>query len=676
MCQLCQKVVPYANGCLYPAGDEANSLPDTGSMPFTAIAASPGRSPVDAITWGYQAPTSIDVYFVPGDATVVENSFGNATQTSAGWSAFERKQAMEAFQTFEAVANVDFNITTNPNSAEFFLIESKDADSALGYWAVGGGVITVNGATRSLDGWGVFYTGGTGWTPQSLEQGGFGFITLIHEIGHGLGLAHPHDGGGTSSVMAGVSRPFNDRGDFDLNQGINTTMTYNDGWQTAPHGNVPSLSYGYQGTPMALDIAALQAAYGANMSTNAGNTTYALPDTNGTGTFYQAIWDAGGMDRIIASGSKDATIDLRPATLAYEPGGGGHVSYAKGIFGGFTIAADVVIEQAEGAAGDDTLIGNDAANRLSGGGGNDTLLGGHQNDTLQGGAGFDRLEGGAGNDLLNGGGLGDRLIGGGGQDRLYGDDGGDRLFGGSGNDLLGGGSGADEAFGQGGNDTLEGGAGHDLLSGGANGDLLTGGDGADTLRGDGAGDRLFGGNGDDQLYGGTGSDRLFGQFGNDELFGEDGNDLLLGQGGADFLRGGAGNDRLEGGDLSDNLGGDTGDDILIGGAGADRIFGGGGHDTLTGGFGDDRLSGQLGADVFIFKPGHGHDVITDFKKGDAGDMLDLRAFGSGFSKAEDILTTASADPLGVRLTTQSGESSILLTGISLETLTSDDFLFA
>ena len=37
-----------------------------------------------------------------------------------------------------------------------------------------------------------------------LEQGGFGFITIIHELGHALGLAHPHDKGGSSSVFPGV----------------------------------------------------------------------------------------------------------------------------------------------------------------------------------------------------------------------------------------------------------------------------------------------------------------------------------------------------------------------------------------------------------------------------------------------------------------------------------------
>ena len=121
-------------------------------------------------------------------------------------------------------------------------------------------------------------------------------------------------------------------------------------------------------------------------STATGNDIYTLKDVNGPGIFYQSIWDAGGIDQIVYDGARDATIDLRAATLAYEEGGGGRVSYAYGIYGGFTIANGVTIENARSGSGNDTLIGNDAANLLVGGAGNDTLDGGGGNDTLIGGA--------------------------------------------------------------------------------------------------------------------------------------------------------------------------------------------------------------------------------------------------------------------------------------------------
>jgi serralysin len=150
----------------------------------------------------------------------------------------------------------------------------------------------------------------------------------------------------------------------------------------------------------ALDIAVIQDKYGVNEEWATGDDTYTINDFNGAGNYYSTIWDAGGSDRIAYDGSADATIDLRPATLQYEDGGGGWVSYAWGLYGGFTIANGVTIENARSGSGNDTLTGNDAANRLESGAGNDLLSGGAGNDILIGGAGEDTLTGGTGADIF------------------------------------------------------------------------------------------------------------------------------------------------------------------------------------------------------------------------------------------------------------------------------------
>ena len=66
---------------------------------------------------------------------------------------------------------------------------------------------------------------------------------------------------------------------------------------------------------------------------------------------------------------------------ATQVGGGGFVSYAYGIYGGFTIANGVVIENATSGGGNDTLVGNAAANVLNGGAGADRMTGGAGKDT-------------------------------------------------------------------------------------------------------------------------------------------------------------------------------------------------------------------------------------------------------------------------------------------------------
>src|SRR5205814_2028738 len=130
--------------------------------------------------------------------------------------------------------------------------------------------------------YGIFNYNSVSW--NNLQPGGDGFVTLVHEVGHGLGLAHPHDGGNHSdaTVFPGVTSPFGDYGDYGLNQGIWTTMSYNPGWPSEfpSHTN---LSYGWQATPMALDIAAIQTLYGPNTTTALGDNVYTLPTVNSTG---------------------------------------------------------------------------------------------------------------------------------------------------------------------------------------------------------------------------------------------------------------------------------------------------------------------------------------------------------------------------------------------------------
>ncbi|HEU0099564.1 MAG TPA: M10 family metallopeptidase C-terminal domain-containing protein [Allosphingosinicella sp.] len=304
--------------------------------------------------------------------------------------AFERAAVMTALGEFEKVADVVYLVVTDRAQADF---------TYTSYIGTPGPGVSLLGSMSPPDepdeGLAQFNSGDERWNAINLAQGGFSFVTLIHEFGHGHGLAHPHDNGGHSGIMNGVVAEGAGvadytTGDFDLNQGVFTMMSYEDGWQTSPYGNAPTdVGYGYLGGLMAFDIAAIQDKYGVNEDHATGNDTYVLKDVNAPGTYYSSIWDGGGTDEIVYSGSRDANIDLRQATLQYEVGGGGFVSYAYGIFGGFTIANGVTIENATSGGGNDTLRGNAAANRLDAGAGSDILQGDGGADLLIGGAGAD-----------------------------------------------------------------------------------------------------------------------------------------------------------------------------------------------------------------------------------------------------------------------------------------------
>ena len=319
----------------------------------------------------------------------------------------EISAALRVFQGYSAVVNVTFTVVDDPAQADLVMVNREDPTTfdGRGTYArpteING--VTYNTALLEL-------VINLPWmTDGGFAPGTYGYHVLVHELGHILGLTHPHeDGSGTAYVPGafyGIFPGGFQYGDFALDQGVYTGMSYlpgfseKDGHPTDADGlAIPyfplSTEYGGPETPMAVDIGALQEIYGANTTTATGNDTYVLPDANVLGTDV-AIWDNGGTDTIAAASTdtRGVTIDLRAATLDYDNLGGGAVSWARGVQGGFTIAHGVVIENAVGAAGDDLLIGNEVANRLDGGAGNDQLAGG---------AGDDRLFGGAGNDHLYG----------------------------------------------------------------------------------------------------------------------------------------------------------------------------------------------------------------------------------------------------------------------------------
>ncbi|MFT4742071.1 MAG: serralysin [Yoonia sp.] len=194
--------------------------------------------------------------------------------TSEGFNAYERAQILEMMDNLSDVIGLNFNVVNSAAAADLTLVLdlneiSNEPNPYLGYFNPPG---TFN------EGIGVF--NGDLWDRTAggdLERGGFGYVTVVHELLHGLGMAHPHDTGGTSNIMSGVSSNFGDYGDFDLNQGIFTVMTYNSGYFTGTAGSAPANpsggDFGFEGGAMALDIAVLQALYGTNTTHASGNCT-------------------------------------------------------------------------------------------------------------------------------------------------------------------------------------------------------------------------------------------------------------------------------------------------------------------------------------------------------------------------------------------------------------------
>jgi Ca2+-binding RTX toxin-like protein len=454
-----------------------------------------------------------------------------------------------------------------------------------------------------------------------INRGAATFGVLVHEVGHALGLKHPHDGDPLLTPA--------------LDNLANTVMTYN-------HAGGPPTMLGV------LDLSAIQHLYGPNS----------------------------------ADGTQAASWSWNTASATLTQGGGGGGDTLMGIGSVDLISGGAGDDRIFGAHGADRLDGEDGADSIGGGEGADTLSGGAGNDVLESGGGLDVLNGGAGDDMLIA--VGGPVIadGGDGNDVLFLTTAfqGGRLdyesltagggsyvnieyfgfLGGPGDDTLVGGYRDDELYAGPGNDSISGGDSWDWITGDEGADTVYGGAGEDAIEGNDGDDFLRGDIGDDEIWGGDGFDDAHGNIGNDTVHGGQGGDWVVGGQNEDSLFGDEGHDVVYG-----NLGGDTceggvGNDWVRGGQGADMLRGGDGDDFMSGDRGDDTLVGGAGADRFHSFAEAGLDRIEDFNRAE-GDHLNLVA-GTTYT-----VTQSGADVV----VSMNGGGQVTLVGVQLSSLSGD-----
>jgi len=210
--------------------------------------------------------------------------------------------------------------------------------------------------------------GGDIWLYSELDEyngnytqgSGYGFATLLHEIGHALGLKHPFE---DPQIDANL-----DNTKYTLMSYTSDTLASTENTSSATDGT----NYIISKTPMIYDIAAIQHLYG-EAENNIDATTYPF---NSASPEAKTIWDTDGIDTFdLSNVTTDAIVDLKP-------GGSSTIKTDTWtLTDNIGIAFNTTIENIIAGSGDDQFTLNSAANicTFNSGFGSDEIIGFEKN---------------------------------------------------------------------------------------------------------------------------------------------------------------------------------------------------------------------------------------------------------------------------------------------------------
>ena len=292
--------------------------------------------------WGNNG-TVLDGSSVGGAVTVTYGFLTSSRQVSsadaAGFAAMntaQRTAVRQALAAWSAVANISFVEISDAASAAVAFGTNRQSGQSAAYAYY---------PSTSTQGGQVFLANDSAGNANPTI-GSYSYMTVIHEIGHALGLKHPGDYNAGSDD--GTEGPYLPAATDNYAYSI---MSYNEN-DALPSGT-------YLTGPSLYDIAAIQYLYGANMATGAGDTGYTL----NTGTF-TTLWDPNGHNSLNGSAQTlSLSLDLRTGQFS-----------SAGSTTFLALAYGTRVQLATGGSGNDSFTVNNLGDVLDGGAGTDTAV--------------------------------------------------------------------------------------------------------------------------------------------------------------------------------------------------------------------------------------------------------------------------------------------------------------